>query len=146
MNNQSGPPAERSSLWQQVNQAAGEGLFKLQVCSSCDVVQYPPQEFCHHCLTSTLLWRQVSPLGAVLSWTTIHAGTNRFFKDILPLHTGMIKLDCGPVLIAYLAAESLHTGSRVRITNKPDKSGQVVFFAASPDTDPAVEFSELLEE
>ena len=145
MNDQPIPPAERSHLWRQVNQAAGEGLFKLQVCARCHVVQYPPQEFCHHCLSSALLWEQVNALGKVLSWTISHASTNRFFKDKLPLRVGMVKLDCGPVLIAYLAAASLQTGSRVRVSGRLDKSGQAVFLATPPDTGPAAEFNAILE-
>ena len=146
MSGQAGPPVARSALWQQVNQAAKEGAFKLQVCSKCDGVQYPPQEFCSYCLADELSWETVSPAGKVLSWTTTHASSNRFFKGILPFHVGMIKLDCGPVLIAYLAAASLHTGSRVRVTGMRDKSGQTVFLAGPPDTDPAAEYSKLLEE
>ncbi len=140
------PPASRSRLWQQVNEAAAAGLFRLQVCSGCGTVQYPPQEFCSHCLADELPWEQVSPMGEVLSWTTTHASTNRFFKGILPFHVGMVKLDCGPVLIGYLVAASLHTGSRVQVTGMPDKSGQTVFLAGPPDTDPAAEYSKLLEE
>ena len=146
MSGQAGPPVARSALWQQVNQAAKEGAFKLQICSKCDGVQYPPQEFCSYCLADELSWETVSPAGKVLSWTTTHASSNRFFKGILPFHVGMIKLDCGPVLIAYLAAASLHTGSRVQVTGVPDKSGQAVFLAGPPGTDPAAEYSKLLEE
>ena len=138
------PPAARSSLWQQINQAATEGLFKLQVCAACNHVQYPPQEFCSQCLADDLAWENVNPLGKVLSWTTSHASTNQFFKSVLPFHVGMIKLDCGPVMIAYLAASCRQPGSRVQVTGAPDKSGQVVFFAAPADLDLSTEFSQMI--
>ena len=144
MSDQSRPPAERSRLWQNVNEAAGAGLFKLQVCTRCDKVQYPPQEFCSHCLTGALTWEQVSPLGNVLSWTSARASTNQFFRDKFPLNIGLVKLDCGPVMITYLAASCRQAGSRVQVTGKPDKSGQTVFLAAPPGTDPATEFSDIL--
>lgn len=144
MNDQPVPPAARSQLWQQVNESAAAGLFRLQVCTRCDKVQYPPQEFCIHCLADELSWGQVSPMGNVLSWTTTHTSTNRFFKGILPVHVGMVKLDCGPVMIAYLAASCLQTGSRVQVTGRPDKSGQCVFFAVSQDADPKTEFSDIM--
>ena len=146
MNDQALPPAARSRLWQQVNEAAAAGLFKLQVCTRCDKVQYPPQEFCSDCLTDILSWEQVSPMGKVLSWTSSRASTNQFFRDKFPLDIGLVKLDCGPVIVAYLAAPCRQTGSRVQVTGKPDKSGQCVFLAAPPDTDPSAKFSELLEE
>ena len=85
-------------------------------------------------------------MGKVLSWTTVQASNNQFFKTILPFHVGMIKLDCGPVLIAYLSAASLRTRSRVRVAGKSDKSGQTVFLAAPPDRDPVAEFSGILVE
>lgn len=140
------PPAARSRLWQQVNESAAEGLFRLQVCSSCGTVQYPPQEFCSHCLAGELSWEQVSPMGKVLSWTVSRASTDRFFRDKFPLNIGLVKLDCGPVMVAYLAASCLQTGSRVQVTGRPDKSGQTVFLAGAADTDPATEFSEITME
>ena len=140
------PPAARSRLWQHVNDSAAEGLFRLQVCPRCDKVQYPPQEFCSHCLADELSWEQVSPRGKVLSWTMSRASTNPFFRDKFPLNTGLVKLDCGPVMVAYLAESCLQAGSGVQVTGKPDKSGQVVFLAAPPDTDPATEFSDILME
>ena len=85
-------------------------------------------------------------MGEVLSWTTTHASTNQFFKDILPFHVGMIKLDCGPVMVTYLAASCLQTGSRVQVAGKPDKSGQAVFLAAPPDTDLEAEFNDIVME
>ena len=140
------PPVERSGIWQEVNEAAAAGLFKLQVCTGCNKVQYPPQEFCSYCLSDDLAWENVDPLGKVLSWTTMHASTNRFFKGILPVHVGMVKLDCGPVMIAYLAASCRQTGSRVQVTGARDKSGQSVFFAGPPDTDLLKEFNNILME
>ena len=146
MSDRTPPPADRSRLWQNVNQAATEGLFKLQVCAACHCVQYPPQEFCGQCLADDLAWENVNPLGKVLSWTTTHASTNQFFKGVLPFHVGMIKLNCGPVMVAYLAASCLQSGSRVQVTGAPDKSGQIVFFAAPADLDLTTEFSDILME
>ena len=144
MGGKAGPPVARSDLWQQVNQAAAEGAFKLQVCSKCARVQYPPQEFCSYCLAGELSWETVSPLGNVLSWTSARASISQFFRDKFPLNIGLVKLDCGPVMITYLAASCRQAGSRVQVTGKPDKSGQTVFLAAPPDTDPGVEFSHIL--
>ena len=144
MNEHASPPAARSRLWQQINQAAAEGLFRLQVCAACHRVQYPPQEFCSQCLADDLAWENVNPLGKVLSWTTTHASTNQFFKGVLPFHVGMIKLDCGPVMVAYLAASCRQSECRVQVTGAPDKSGQVVFFAAPADSDLTTEFNQMI--
>lgn len=140
------PPIARSQLWQHVNEASDAGLFRLQVCTGCDKVQYPPQEFCSDCLTDELSWNEVSPMGNVLSWTTSTASTSQFFGDKFPLNIGLVKLDCGPVMIAYLAATCLQTGSRVQVTGKRDKSGQCVFFAAVPGANPVDGFRDIILE
>ncbi len=140
------PPAGCSRLWRHLDQAAQEGVFKLPVCTACGEVQYPPQDFCRHCLGPQVSWKQVSEEGAVLSWTILHASQEPFFKDKLPLNLGLIKLDCGPVLMAYLAAAARAAGSRVRVSGRLDRSGRAVFFAMPPGGDPATEFNALLQE
>src|SRR5690625_6142847 len=55
------PPATRSRQALGLTAAAAEGQFKLQVCQSCNAVQYPPRELCHQCLSSKLLWQRVKP-------------------------------------------------------------------------------------
>ena len=146
MSDKSRPSVNRSRLWQRVNAAAAEGVFKLQICGACHKVQYPPREFCSGCLSDALTWEPVSAGGAVLSWTRSHSSVSRFFKDKLPLHVGAIKLDCGPVLFAHLSANSLQTGARVQIMGRPDKSGQTVFFARPADTGATDEFSMIMKE
>ena len=140
------PPAARSRLWQRVNETAAEGVFRLQVCTRCGKVQYPPQEFCSRCLADELSWQTVSPMGKVLSWTRSRASTSQFFRDKFPLNIGLVRLDCGPVMVTYLAASCLQTGSRVQVTGKQDKSGQTVFFATPPSTGPIDEFSDIIME
>lgn len=141
------PPAGRASrLWRRLDQAAREGVFRLPVCPACGQVQYPPQDFCRRCLGAEVSWEQVTELGAVLSWTTLHVSQEPFFKDKLPLHLGLVKLDCGPVLMAYLAAASRAAGARVQLSGRLDRSGRAVFFAMPPGSDPASEFNALLQE
>ena len=146
MSGHAAPPVARSRLWRQINQAAAEGEFRLQACAACRHVQYPPQEFCSRCLSGDLAWETASPLGKVLSWTRVRASNHPFFRDRLPLHTGLVKLDCGPVMFVYLAASCLQAGRAVQVAGLPDKSGQTVFIARAPDTDLPSEFNEILME
>ena len=138
------PPAQRSRLWQDVNQSAAAGLFRLQVCGTCTRVQYPPQEFCSGCLADNLTWEEVSALGSVLSWTRLRTSNHPYFKDQLPLPAGLVKLDCGPVLVVYLAESCRRTGTRVQVAGKPDKSGQAVFVAAPPGAQTQAGFGGML--
>jgi uncharacterized OB-fold protein len=85
-------------------------------------------------------------MGKVLSWTRSRASASEFFRDKSPLNIGLVKLDCGPAMVTYLAASCLQTGRRVQVTGKPDKSRQTVFFAAPPGTVPIDEFSDIIME
>ena len=138
------PSVARSRLWRHIAEAAAAGAFRLQVCAACQRVQYPPQEFCSQCLVDDLPWQDLSPLGEVLSWTSLRVSNNEFFRDKLPVNTGLVKLDCGPVMLCYLAASCRQRGSRVQVTARPDQSGQSVFFAGAPDTDPGAEFNRIM--
>lgn len=140
------PPAGRSRLWRRLDQAAQEGVFRLPRCTACGQVQYPPQDFCRRCLGAQVSWEQVSEEGAVLSWTILHVSQEPFFQDKLPLNLGLIKLDCGPVLAAYLGAAARTSGCRVGVSGRLDRSGRAVFFAMPPGVDPATEFNALLQE
>jgi len=146
MSTPASPPAKRSYLWQQVNEAANENRLKLQVCEHCEEVQYPPQEFCYHCLSNALNWETLDNTGTVLSWTKLDASSNDFFKSKLPMYVAYIRLDAGPVIFAHLTAESAKTETVVQVLNRIDKSGQAAFFAVSVEDDSIEKFKDIIKE
>jgi NAD(P)-dependent dehydrogenase (short-subunit alcohol dehydrogenase family)/uncharacterized OB-fold protein len=123
------PPGVRSRAALGLTAAAALGQFRLQVCDECGAVQYPPREACHRCLSGRLKWREQSGSGELISQTTIHNSQDLYFRERLPWHLGMVRLDVGPTLITHLHGGCAPAPSRVRVGARLDKSGQGVLVA-----------------
>jgi NAD(P)-dependent dehydrogenase (short-subunit alcohol dehydrogenase family)/uncharacterized OB-fold protein len=123
------PPAARSRVALGLTAAAALGRFELQQCRECATVQYPPREACQKCLSILLDWKAQPPGGELLAQTVLHHSNDLFFRERLPWRLGLVKLDCGPTVVAHLH-ESV--AQRVRVRAMLDRAGQAVI-AALPD-------------
>lgn len=123
------PPGTRSRVALGLTAAAAYGRFKLQVCEQCGAVQYPPRELCHACLSHRLLWRIQDGSGELLTDTVLRAAQELFFRERLPWRIGLIRLDAGANVIAYLHARVGAAPCRVRIDTALDRAGQAVLVA-----------------
>jgi len=123
------PPAARSRIALGLTAAAALGRFELQQCRDCGTVQYPPREACQRCLSIRLDWKQQSPAGELLSDTVLHHSNDLFFRERLPWRLGLVKLDCGPTVVAHLHERVAHAPSRVVVAAKLDRAGQAVLVA-----------------
>jgi len=129
------PPAARSRVALGLTAAAAMGRFELQQCKDCGTVQYPPREACQKCLSAKLLWKSLPDGGELLSRTVLHHSNDLFFRERLPWHLGLVKLDCGPTIVAHLH-ESVE--KKVKVRAMLDRAGQAVL-AALPDMGNATE-------
>jgi NAD(P)-dependent dehydrogenase (short-subunit alcohol dehydrogenase family)/uncharacterized OB-fold protein len=125
------PPAARSRVALGLTAAAALGRFELQQCRDCGTVQYPPRESCQRCLSVRLDWKAQSPLGELLAETVLHHSNDLFFRERLPWRLGLVKLDCGPTVVAHLHEAARQ---RVRVQAMLDRAGQAVIVAL-PDKD-----------
>jgi NAD(P)-dependent dehydrogenase (short-subunit alcohol dehydrogenase family)/uncharacterized OB-fold protein len=123
------PPAARSRVALGLTAAAALGRFELQQCRDCGTVQYPPREACQKCLSLRLDWKEQSPQGALLSDTVLHHSNDLFFRERLPWRLGLVKLDCGPTVVAHLHERVAPPPSRVALAAKLDRAGQAVLVA-----------------
>jgi NAD(P)-dependent dehydrogenase (short-subunit alcohol dehydrogenase family)/uncharacterized OB-fold protein len=123
------PPAARSRVALGLTAAAALGRFELQQCRDCGAVQYPPREACQKCLSVVLDWKAQPAEGELLAQTVLHHSNDLFFRERLPWRLGLVKLDCGPTVVAHLheAVEK-----KVRVRAMLDRAGQAVI-AALPD-------------
>ncbi len=126
------PPAGRSRVALALTAAAALGRFELQVCNECGAVQYPPREACHRCLSLELRWRAQSGEGELISETVLHHSHDVYFRDRVPWRLGMVRLDCGPTVVAHLHSGVPAAPCRVRIVARLDKAGQAALIAV-PD-------------
>src|SRR5271154_1145180 len=96
------PPASRSRVALGLTAAAARGRFELQVCKDCSAVQYPPREVCRACLSHRLVWRPHDGGGELLTDTVLHMPQELFFRERSPWRIGMVRLDAGVNVVAYV--------------------------------------------
>ncbi|HEX6413858.1 MAG TPA: SDR family NAD(P)-dependent oxidoreductase [Burkholderiales bacterium] len=120
------PPAARSRVALGLTAAAALGRFELQQCRDCGTVQYPPREACQKCLSVRLDWKPQPTGGELIAQTVLHHSNDLFFRERLPWRLGLVKLDCGPTVVAHLHAGALE---KVRVRAMLDRAGQAVIVA-----------------
>ena len=127
------PPAARSRVALGLTAAAALGRFELQQCRDCGTVQYPPREACQKCLSVILDWKAQPPGGELVAQTVLHHSNDLFFRERLPWRLGLVKLDCGPMVVAHLHQAA---AKRVHVRAMLDRAGQAVI-AALPEKENA---------
>src|SRR6185436_10198630 len=120
------PPGARSRIALGLTAAAAMGRFELQQCKDCGAVQYPPRETCQKCLSTKIIWQVQADGGELLARTVLHHSNDLFFRERLPWHIGLVKLDCGPTVVAHLHESA---DKRVRVRAMLDRAGQAVLAA-----------------
>jgi NAD(P)-dependent dehydrogenase (short-subunit alcohol dehydrogenase family)/uncharacterized OB-fold protein len=123
------PPSARSRVALGLTAAAALGRFELQLCLACGAVQYPPREACHLCLSDRLEWRAQDGAGELLADSVVHHSQELFFRERAPWRLGLVKLDCGPSVVAHLHGDCPTAPARVRVSSTLDKAGQAVLVA-----------------
>ena len=120
------PPAARSRVALGLTAAAALGRFELQECRDCGAVQYPPREACQRCLSVRLSWNEQDGKGELLASTVLHHSNDLFFRERLPWRLGLVKLACGPTVVAHLHADVPAAPARLRVAARLDRAGQAV--------------------
>ncbi|NVM90213.1 NAD(P)-dependent dehydrogenase (short-subunit alcohol dehydrogenase family)/uncharacterized OB-fold protein [Variovorax sp. SG517] len=131
------PPMGRGRVAHGLTRAAAlSDHLELQVCEECGTVQYPPRDACGNCLSPELDWRKQSPCGELLSVATLHHSNHLYFRERLPWRIGVVRLDSGANVIAFLtdsvAPPTSPAGSertRVQVLLRLDRAGQAVLVA-----------------
>lgn len=122
------PPVARSRTSHGLTRAAAEGRFALQCCAQCGTYTYPAREICPVCLAIDLPFVDAPPGGELVSETTVHVPADVYFRERAPWRIGIVRLDCGPIVVSHLHAACVE-GKRVRVSLQLDKGGQAVAYA-----------------
>jgi NAD(P)-dependent dehydrogenase (short-subunit alcohol dehydrogenase family)/uncharacterized OB-fold protein len=122
------PARARSRTAHGLTQAAAQGRFALQRCTSCGAFAYPPRDACPVCLSSDLPFVDAPPDGTLLAETTIRVASDVYFRERAPWRIGIVALACGPRMIAHLHGDC-EEGKSVRMSLQIDKAGGAVAFA-----------------
>jgi NAD(P)-dependent dehydrogenase (short-subunit alcohol dehydrogenase family)/uncharacterized OB-fold protein len=130
------PPAARSRVALGLTAAAARGRFELQICRDCGAIQYPPREVCRDCLSHRLVWRQQDGRGELLTETTLRNAQELYFRERLPWRVGIVRLDTGVNVIAYLHERVGTAPCRVRVEAALDRAGQAALIAVPEQARP----------
>lgn len=95
-------------------------MIRLQRCTVCGKAQYPPREFCGACLSDAVAWETAEALPArVVARTVLHHSNEPGFRALLPLTTGLVHFDAGPIALCFLAP-SAQAGDAVQVRSNAD--------------------------
>ncbi|QFT61190.1 hypothetical protein FIU94_20330 (plasmid) [Sulfitobacter sp. THAF37] len=122
------PPYPQSASAELYDAVAVEGRFALQRCQECSEFLYPAHDVCSFCLSTDLPLVDAPRMGRIASETTIRATTNPYFQQRLPIRIGLVILDCGPSMIAFLD-ENAGMGDRISVSFRPDAFGRAMAWA-----------------
>lgn len=92
--------------------------FRMQQCSNCGRIRYPPSPICDECLSEDYDWKELSGQGEIFSFVIFHKAYFKGFEDDMPYNVITVKLDEGPLFISNLKGvknEDIKIGSRVRV-------------------------------
>ena len=130
------PPAHRTPAVTGLAGVPVDGGLRLQRCTRCHAVQYPPRERCGECLADALDWQVVPGEATLLAASALAHSLDSWFSARLPWHVASLRLDAGPVVFAHLLARDASPGDRLRVANARDGSGAgcLVAFAGDPDS------------
>jgi uncharacterized OB-fold protein len=67
--------------------------FRLQACTACGLLRYPPTTACPWCASPDSRWTPVEGRGAVHSYTEVHHAIQPAFRDHVPYLVLLVDLD-----------------------------------------------------
>ncbi len=140
------PPRARSRIGLGFTAAAAEGRLAMQVCKECGTVLYPARELCTACLSEALEWREQTGAGTILAATVVRRPYELYFRERAPWRTGLVRLDCGVTVAAFLYGACPEPRGRVRVRAQLDRAGQGVLVALPEKDDPDMADDALLRE
>jgi uncharacterized OB-fold protein len=94
------PTPETLPFWE----GCAQGELRLQHCSDCQHVQYPPRRLCSGCFSTNVTWHPASGRGNVLSWSMVVAPGAPGFEEEVPFMSVIIALEEGPTMLSVLRA------------------------------------------
>lgn len=105
--------------------AAGE--LRVQHCSGCAAVQFPPRARCIACGADALDWQAIPGRGVIYSFTIVHRAPSASFRADVPYVVALVDLAPGARLMVNVvdcAPEAVAIGMAVQIGFQRRGSGE----------------------
>ncbi len=109
-------------------------------CESCQALHVPPRPLCPACYGNEMSWEEMSGIGELMAFTTVHIGTNAMiaagYDRNNPYCAGIVRLREGPAISGQIIGvdpnnpESITVGTPLRATflSQGDDSGNFLAF------------------
>ena len=88
------PNEDTAPYWE----AAHNRELRMQRCSDCGHIRFPPALLCARCLSEKHEWVKLSGHGTVFSWIVVHQSQHPAFNADTPYNVTIVQLDEGPRL------------------------------------------------
>jgi uncharacterized protein len=95
-----------------------EGVLRMQQCTACRMIFYPPAPLCPDCWSTALEWVPLSGRGTVNSWVVFHQAYLKGYDNEVPFNVAEVTLSEGPRLMTNLvevANEEIEIGMPVDV-------------------------------
>ena len=79
-------------------EAAGRGELRIQACTSCGLLRFPPRPMCPRCQSIELEWRLMSGRGRIWSFVVPHPPLLPAFMPLAPYNVIVVELDEDPTV------------------------------------------------
>ncbi|MGD9862397.1 MAG: Zn-ribbon domain-containing OB-fold protein [Pseudodonghicola sp.] len=112
------PNADSRPYWD----AAQQERLVLQHCTACGAVQAVPRSWCGKCQSPDLTWRDSDRRGTVASFSIVHRGPTKAFRDHLPYVLALVDVTEGVrLMLNVIGDDRLETriGDEVEIVFEP---------------------------
>lgn len=76
--------------------------LRMQKCSSCGHVRFPPSVICPKCLCEDSEWEKLSGQGKVFTYVIFHHAFYPGYADDVPYNTAIIELEEGPRMHTHI--------------------------------------------
>ena len=117
-------------------EAAARGELRIQACTNCGVLRFPPRPMCPRCQSIELEWRLMSGRGRIWSFVVPHPPLLPAFMPLAPYNVIVVELDEDPTirLVGNLLESPDGAINEVDpMTIRIGEAVQVVFQAAGED-------------
>ncbi len=92
------PTPETKPFWE----GCAVDELRLQHCSDCGHVQFPPRKLCSACFSENVEWRVASGRGTIRSWSLVTLPGAPGFEAEVPYISALIRLEEGPTMLSVL--------------------------------------------
>lgn len=79
--------------------------LSVQACLDCGHRHFPPSPVCPECLSDHQEWQVVSGRGTLMSWVSFHRAYWNGWRDELPYHVCVVRLEEGPMIVGNFSGE-----------------------------------------